>query len=96
MTKQILKRLEKVMDPEFNISVVDMGLIYKVAEASGKAEITMTLTSPGCPLANLIINDIKKSVLKIKGINRVEVDLVFDPVWTKDRLSNKAKAKLGL
>jgi len=84
------------MDPEFNISVVDMGLIYKVTEASRKVKITMTLTSPGCPLADLIINDIKESVLEIKGIDQVEVDLVFDPPWTKDRLSKKAKIKLGL
>jgi len=94
--KEILKTLEKVLDPEINISVVDLGLIYEIKETFGKVDIKMTLTNPGCPLADLIINDIKESVLKVKGVNQVDVEVVFDPPWTKDRLSKKAKAKLGL
>lgn len=93
---EILKKLEEVLDPELNISVVDLGLIYEAEEEKGIAKIKMTLTNPGCPLADLIINDIKESVLEIEGINKVEIDLVFDPPWTRDRLSEKAKIKLGL
>lgn len=94
--KEILKNLEKVFDPEIGISIIDLGLIYEIEETFGKVKIKMTLTSPGCPLADLIINDIKESVLKIKGISDVQIEVVFDPPWTKQRLSGKAKAKLGL
>ena len=92
----ILKKLEEVLDPEIKISVVDLGLIYEILEEKeGVVKIKMTLTAIGCPLFSLIEDEIKKKVLEVEGVKEVKVQLTFDPPWTPERLSEKAKAKLG-
>ena len=96
MKQKILEKLKGVLDPEIHISLVDLGLIYDVQEKEGQVQIKMTLTSLGCPLFDQIEKDIKEAVLQIKGVKRVEIELVFDPPWTKERLSVKAKTKLGI
>lgn len=96
MKAVILKKLGEVLDPELNISIVDLGLIYDVQEQTGEVKIKMTLTTMGCPLFDVIDQEIKKAVAEIKGINKVEVELVFDPPWSKERLSPAARAQLGV
>ncbi|MBI4359036.1 MAG: metal-sulfur cluster assembly factor [Candidatus Nealsonbacteria bacterium] len=96
LKKEVLKKLKNVFDPEIHISLVDLGLIYDVREADGRVKIKMTLTSLGCPLFGSIEEEIKEAVLQIKGVKNVEVELVFDPPWTKDMLSKEAKTKLGI
>jgi metal-sulfur cluster biosynthetic enzyme len=96
--EQIYAQLEKVMDPELNLSVVDMGLIYEVKEIkNNQVEIVMTLTTIGCPLFSVIESDIKNRVQELgyKEEN-IEIELVFDPPWTMDKMSESAKAMLGI
>lgn len=96
MEKKIYKKLEKVMDPELMISVVDLGLIYKVRiNKMGDVQITMTLTTMGCPLFDLMEKPIKEEIAKIKGVRKVEVCLTFEPAWNPDMISKEARTKLG-
>lgn len=94
MEEKIWKVLKRVMDPELGINLVDLGLIYQVKENDGKAEIIMTLTSPACPLSYIFEEEISKRVKKIKGIKKVNIKLTFDPIWTPDKMSPKAKMEL--
>lgn len=94
----IRKKLEEVLDPELNISIVDLGLVYNVkVEKANKVTILMTLTTIGCPLISMIETDIKTKLsdLGLKD-NSVIIDLTFDPPWSMDKMSEKAKAMLGI
>lgn len=101
--KEIYNALQKVMDPEIGCSIVDLGLIYKVKTTprlrSGQAEydveIDMTLTAPGCPLAQMIDEQIKEALKKIKGVEEVKIKMVFDPPWTPEKMSPALKKKMG-
>lgn len=96
LEEKILKKLEEVLDPEISISIVDLGLIYSIEEKKkGEIQIKMTLTTIGCPLFNIIEDEVKRKVLEIEGVKKVEVELTFDPPWSPERMSEKAKAKLG-
>jgi metal-sulfur cluster biosynthetic enzyme len=94
--KKILKTLETVMDPELNMSIVDLGLVYGVKiDAKGKVEITMTLTTIGCPLFGLIEQDVHNKLFS-SGVKESKVTLTFDPPWSMDRMSPRARAILGI
>lgn len=99
--KDIMEKLEKVMDPELGINIVDLGLIYEVdvkekkAGEPQKAYIRMTFTTPACPLLNFILEDVKKRLDELEDMD-IEVKVVFEPLWTPDRMSEKAKIKLGM
>ncbi len=91
----VRRELKTVVDPELRINIVDLGLVYDVREKNGAVEVEMTLTSPGCPLASVIDSEIKRVVKKIKGVNKVSLELVWDPPWTAEMMSDEAKAELG-
>ncbi len=94
--KQLREALQNVMDPELNISVVDLGLVYKTKVDSKKnVSITMTLTTLGCPLFELIETEVKNK-LEPLGYKNVKVTLTFAPPWSMEMLSEKAKAILGI
>jgi len=95
--KQINEKLLNVMDPELNISIVDLGLIYDIKINKKKVIITMTLTTMGCPLISMIEKDIKDKITSL-GINEIDItiDLTFDPPWSMEKMSEKAKAMLGI
>lgn len=96
--KKILEKLEEVIDPELNISIVDLGLIYKVKiKKDNSIKIIMTLTTIGCPLFYTIEQEIKNK-LKELGIadEKITVELTFDPPWSLEKMSPKAKALLGI
>ncbi len=94
--KQVWKKLEEVNDPEFPLNIVEMGLIYDVTvEEPGQVDIVMTLTTPGCPLHSRIKDDITNKLKELDWVEKVEVNLVFDPRWTIDMMSEEAKRKLG-
>lgn len=96
-TKKLWDGLQKVMDPELGISIVDLGLIYTVnIDEKGLANVKMTLTSMGCPLFGMMESDMKKELLKIKGVRNVFIELTFEPPWNPDMMSKDGKAKLGL
>jgi len=96
MTKSIvLKALSKVIDPELNVSIVDMGFVYGISIAKDNSvNIKMTLTTPGCPLYKMIEEDIKKTIKEI-GAKKVTVEFVFDPPWSTDLMTKKGKKLLG-
>jgi len=95
--KIILNKLEEVLDPELNISIVDLGLIYDVEIKKTKVKILMTLTTIGCPLISMIESDIKNKLTTL-GFKEddVEIELTFDPPWSIDKMSEKAKALLSI
>ena len=93
--EKVWKALKGVLDPELGVSIVDLGLVYDVRYEAGVAEIEMTLTSPGCPLASVIDKKIREVVDDIKEIKKVTVEVVWDPPWTKDMMSEELKAEFG-
>ncbi|MFH1221563.1 MAG: metal-sulfur cluster assembly factor [Candidatus Micrarchaeota archaeon] len=97
---EVLGQLRKVLDPELGISIVDLGLIYKVEEKpkkKGKQQfyIEMTFTTPACPLIGYMESDIRRKLDELKNAD-FDVKIVFDPLWTPDRLSPAAKKQLGM
>ncbi len=93
---KIMLKLEEVIDPELFISIVDLGLVYDVKIEDHKVYITMTLTTIGCPLFYTIEKDIHDRVMEVEGVKGVHVELVFDPPWSMERLSEKGKAVMGI
>ena len=108
--EEILKMLKTVFDPEIPVNVYDLGLIYgielktlpdslsegeKASEDGQVCEITMTLTAPSCPAGDFIVEDIRQKVGSIEGIKDVNVNIVFEPEWNKDMMSEEAKLELG-
>jgi len=95
--KAVKKQLEEVLDPEIGISIVDLGLIYEIEIKKNKLRILMTLTTIGCPLFNVIEEEIKNK-LKVFGLKDkdIELKLTFDPPWSPEMMSKKAKAIMGI
>jgi metal-sulfur cluster biosynthetic enzyme len=98
--EQVREQLKTVKDPELFINIVDLGLVYEVGirnQELGKTKvfILLTLTSPGCPLADTFEGMITKAVKKLEEVNEVNVELTFDPPWNQDMMSEEAKAELG-
>lgn len=94
-SKKVYQRLKTVMDPELHVNIVDLGLIYEVRVEAKKIEVTMTLTTPGCPLAPEI-DRLVRGAIKPLGNYEVELELVWEPAWNKDRMSEEAKLQLGM
>lgn len=96
-SKQIKTKLTEVMDPELNISIVDLGLVYEVKLIKDKVKILMTLTTIGCPLFSLIETQIKDKMKELKFEDKnISLELTFDPPWTMEKMSKKGKAMLGI
>ena len=94
--EKIVAMLKTVFDPEIPVNVYDLGLIYKIDVAdSGDATIDMTLTAPNCPAADFIMEDVRQKIESIDGENSVTINLVFEPEWDKDMMSEEAKLELG-
>ena len=95
--KQIKNKLTEVMDPELNISIVDLGLVYKTKLIKNKVKVVMTLTTIGCPLFSLIETQVKDKIkeLGFKDENII-LELTFDPPWSMEKMSRRAKAMLGI
>ena len=99
MTKkeQIIEEIRKIYDPELPVNIYELGLIYDVqVENESRAKIKMTLTTPNCPVAESLPKEVKDNILKIDGINDVNLKLVWDPPWSKDKMSEAAKLELNL
>jgi metal-sulfur cluster biosynthetic enzyme len=94
-TKQITDSLKQCMDPEVPLSIVDMGLIYGIdVSDNNDVNIKMTMTTKGCPLHDTMVDDVTRYTKKVPGVNNVQVDIVWDPPWSMDRMSDDAKAKM--
>ena len=94
--EKIVAMLKTVFDPEIPVNVYDLGLIYKIDVAdSGEATIDMTLTAPNCPAADFIMEDVRQKIEAIDGVTSATINLVFEPEWDKDMMSEEAKLELG-
>ena len=99
MTKkdQIIEEIRKIYDPELPVNIYELGLIYSIEITNNeKVNIEMTLTSPNCPVAEELPNSVKKNILKIDEVKDVDLKLVWDPPWDKDKMSEAAKLELNL
>ena len=96
LEQKVRTALKKVLDPELNANIVDLGLIYDVREEGGEVEIEMTLTSPGCPLAGVIDERIREVIKPIGGVKEIKIEIVWDPPWSSEMMSEEIRAELGL
>jgi metal-sulfur cluster biosynthetic enzyme len=94
--EQVYAALKKCMDPEIPVNVVDLGLIYGVKVAGGKdVDIKMTMTTRGCPLHDTLVSDVKRYVGKVNGIGNINVDIVWDPPWSLEKMNQDVREKIG-
>ena len=97
LKKKIISEIKKIYDPEIPVNIYELGLIYKVEVVDNKKVlIEMTLTSPNCPVAESLPKSVKENILKIPEIEDVDLKLVWDPPWNKDKMSEAAKLELNL
>lgn len=95
--EDIVGALKKVYDPEMPVNIYELGLIYDLkTDDDGRADIRMTLTAPNCPVAGTMPGEVERAVRAVPGVSDVKLELVFDPPWTKDRMSEAAKLALGI
>lgn len=94
--EKIVAMLKTVYDPEIPVNVYDLGLIYKIdVSDNGEVQLDMTLTAPNCPAADFIMEDIRQKVESVEGVTSATINLVFEPEWDKDMMSEEAKLELG-
>ncbi len=94
--ERIVKMLKTVFDPEIPVNIYDLGLIYKIElNDDGALDVDMTLTAPNCPAADFIMEDVRMKLESVEGVKTVNVNLVFEPEWNKDMMTEEAKLELG-
>lgn len=94
--ERIIDMLKTVFDPEIPVNVYDLGLIYKIdLQDDGEAVVDMTLTAPNCPAADFIMEDVRQKIESVEGVSAATVNLVFEPEWNKDMMTEEAKLELG-
>lgn len=93
---QVKMALRKVKDPELNLNVIDLGLIYGIDVDGSKVNVDMSLTSPGCPSGPQIMGDVERMARTVDGVTEVNVNLVWSPLWTPDRIEPRVRAYMGL
>ncbi len=95
--EQIVRMLRTVFDPEIPVNIYDLGLVYKIdlSDDGKHLSVDMTLTAPNCPAVDFIVEDVRMKLESIEGIEDVQVNVVFDPPWDKDMMSDEAKLELG-
>ena len=97
LKEKVIEEISKIYDPEIPVNIYELGLIYNIdVDEKNKVNIDMTLTSPNCPVAESLPNNVKHNVLKIDGVTDVDLNLVWDPPWDKDKMSEAAKLELNL
>ncbi len=97
LKNKVISEIKKIYDPEIPVNIYELGLIYKIEiDSENKVIIEMTLTSPNCPVAESLPNSVKDNILKINEIKDVDLKLVWEPPWTKDKMSDAAKLELNL
>ena len=97
LKEKIITEIKKIYDPEIPVNIYELGLIYKIEiKEEKKVNVDMTLTSPNCPVAESLPKMVKDNILKLDGVDDVNLNLVWDPPWTKDKMSEAAKLELNL
>ena len=94
---RVIEAVKKIYDPEIPVNIYELGLIYKIeVDEKNKINIEMTLTSPNCPVAESLPKDVKENIMKVEGVSDVNLNLVWEPPWDKDKMSEAAKLELNL
>jgi FeS assembly SUF system protein len=94
---QVIEEVKKIFDPEIPVNIYELGLIYKIeVDEKNKVNIEMTLTSPNCPVAESLPKDVKDNIMKVEGVSDVNLNIVWEPPWDKDKMSEAAKLELNL
>ena len=97
LREKIVEEIKKIYDPEIPVNIYDLGLFYDIfIENLNTAKVKMTLTSPNCPVAESLPQEVKDAIMQVEGIEKVDLDLVWDPPWDKDMMSEAAKLELNL
>ena len=97
LKNKIIAEVKKIYDPEIPVNIYELGLIYNIiVDENNNVKINMTLTSPNCPVAESLPKEVKDSIMEIKEVNKVDLDLVWDPPWDKSMMSEAAKLELNL
>ena len=94
---KVIEEIKKIFDPEIPVNIYELGLIYKLeVDDKNKVNIDMTLTSPNCPVAESLPKEVKDNIMKIEGVSEVNLNLVWEPPWDKDKMSEAAKLELNI
>ena len=94
---KVIEEIKKIYDPEIPVNIYELGLIYKIeVDEKNKVDIDMTLTSPNCPVAESLPKEVKNNIIKVEGVSDVNLNLVWEPTWDKDKMSEAAKLELNL
>ena len=97
LKNKIIAEVKKIYDPEIPVNIYELGLIYNIiVDENNNVKINMTLTSPNCPVAESLLKEVKDSIMEINEVNKVDLDLVWDPPWEKSMMSEAAKLELNL
>jgi len=95
LEEKIVATLKTVYDPEIPVNIYDLGLIYNIEVKEGQIDLTMTLTAPNCPAADFIVEDVRMKMEAIEGVESVNINIVFEPAWEQEMMSEEAKLELG-
>jgi len=94
---KVIEEIKKIYDPEIPVNIYELGLIYKIeVDKNNKVNIDMTLTSPNCPVAESLPKEVKNNIIKVEGVSDVNLNLVWEPPWDKEKMSEAAKLELNL
>ena len=96
LKEKVIAEVKKIYDPEIPVNIYELGLIYDISIKDKDVSVKMTLTSPNCPVAESLPNQVKDSIKKVEGVSDVNLNLVWDPPWSKDKMSEAAKLELNL
>tara|TARA_B100001559_G_C16073578_1_gene426991 strand:+ start:249 stop:545 length:297 start_codon:yes stop_codon:yes gene_type:complete len=96
LKEKIITEIKKIYDPEIPVNIYELGLIYDIKIKDKDVQVKMTLTTPNCPVAESLPKEVKDSIMELKEVNKVDLDLVWDPPWNKSMMSEAAKLELNL
>ena len=96
LKEKVIAEIKKIYDPEIPVNIYELGLIYDILIKDKEVKVKMTLTTPNCPVAESLPKEVKDSIMEIKGVNKVDLNLVWEPPWDKSMMSEAAKLELNL
>tara|TARA_B100001029_G_scaffold143589_1_gene123429 strand:- start:1183 stop:1479 length:297 start_codon:yes stop_codon:yes gene_type:complete len=96
LKEKIIEEIKKIYDPEIPVNIYELGLIYNVSVQDKNVSVKMTLTTPNCPVAESLPKEVKDSIMNVEGVEKVDLDLVWDPPWDKSMMSEAAKLELNI
>ena len=96
LKEKVITEIKKIYDPEIPVNIYELGLIYDIKVKDKDVEVKMTLTTPNCPVSESLPKEVKDSIMELKDVNKVDLDLVWDPPWDKSMMSEAAKLELNL